>query len=57
MSDIQIINPCSYPHWDSLLETSDQTTFFHTAAWAKVLREAPVKWLSDVTGPAGGEII
>ena len=40
MSDIQIINPCTYPHWDELLETNDQTTFFHTAAWAKVLSES-----------------
>ena len=40
MPDIQIINPCSYPHWDALLETSEQTTFFHTAAWAKVLSES-----------------
>jgi hypothetical protein len=55
--NIQIINPTLYPHWDDLLITNPETTFFHTAAWAKVLREAPVKWLSDVTGPAGGEII
>lgn len=40
MAEIQIIDPTVYPHWDSLLETSDQTTFFHTAAWAKVLNES-----------------
>ena len=37
---IKIIDPTAYPHWDSLLETSDQTTFFHTTAWAKVLNES-----------------
>ena len=37
---IQIINPIEYPNWDDLLLTNDQTTFFHTAAWAAVLSEA-----------------
>ena len=37
---ISILNPIEYPSWDSLLETSSQTTFFHTAAWARVLSES-----------------
>ena len=40
MSEIQIINPCTYPHWDDLLLTHPETTFFQTAAWAKVLSES-----------------
>lgn len=38
--NIQIINPIEYPNWDDLLLTNDQTTFFHTSAWASVLSEA-----------------
>jgi CelD/BcsL family acetyltransferase involved in cellulose biosynthesis len=37
---VSILDPLSYPSWDSLLETSDQATFFHTAAWARVLSES-----------------
>jgi hypothetical protein len=35
--NIQIINLMEYPHWDELILTNDQTTFFHTSDWAKVL--------------------
>ncbi len=38
--NIQIINPIDYPNWDKLLLTNDQSTFFHTSAWAKVLNES-----------------
>ena len=38
--NIQLINPIDYPDWDKLLLTNDQTTFFHTSAWAKVLCES-----------------
>jgi hypothetical protein len=38
--NVQIINPIEHPNWDELLLTNDQTTFFHTAAWAKVLNES-----------------
>ena len=38
--NISIINPIETPSWDALLETSRQTTFFHTAAWARVLSES-----------------
>lgn len=40
MSSIQIINPIYHPGWDKLLLTHTQTTFFHTAAWAKVLERS-----------------
>jgi len=38
--NITVINPLQDPGWDSLLETSDLTTFFHTSAWAKGLSES-----------------
>jgi hypothetical protein len=38
--NIQIINPIEYPNWDDLLLTNPAATFFHTAAWAKVLSES-----------------
>jgi GNAT acetyltransferase-like protein len=38
--NIKIINPINYKNWDELLLTNDQSTFFHTAAWAKVLHES-----------------
>jgi hypothetical protein len=38
--NIEINNPIEYPGWDALIETSDQTTFFHTAAWARGLSES-----------------
>ncbi len=37
---LQIINPLEYSGWDELLLTSEKTSFFHTAAWAKVLVES-----------------
>jgi hypothetical protein len=37
---ITVHNPIEYPAWDSLIETSHQTTFFHTTAWAQVLSES-----------------
>ena len=38
--NIEIINPITHKGWDELLLTSDQSTFFHTAAWARVLHES-----------------
>jgi len=38
--NIQIINPIETPNWDDLLLTADRATFFHTTAWARVLRES-----------------
>jgi len=40
MAEVQIIDPTAYPHWDDLLLTHPETTFYHTAAWAKVLSES-----------------
>jgi len=37
---LQIINPLEYPNWDELLLTNNQSTFFHTSAWARVLHES-----------------
>ena len=37
--DIEIINPVNYCGWDDLLASNPESTFFHTAAWAKVLSE------------------
>jgi CelD/BcsL family acetyltransferase involved in cellulose biosynthesis len=38
--NISILNPLDHPNWDSLLLTNDRTTFFHSAAWARVLSES-----------------
>ena len=38
--DIQIINPIEYEGWDDLLLSTQDYSFFHSSAWAKVLKEA-----------------
>ena len=38
--EVEIINPIEYPGWDDLLLTNDQSSFFHTSAWASVLVES-----------------
>jgi hypothetical protein len=35
-----ILDPCTYPNWDDILAATPGATFFHTAAWAKVLAES-----------------
>lgn len=35
--DLQNINPINDPNWDNLLLTSGDFSFFHTAAWARVI--------------------
>ena len=40
ISPISPIDPLEYPNWDDLLLTNDQSTFFHTSAWARVLHES-----------------
>ena len=40
MSKIQIIDPTAHPNWDDLLLSAPGASFFHTTAWASVLREA-----------------
>jgi len=37
---VVVFNPIEDPSWDSLLERCDQSTFFHTSAWARVLSES-----------------
>ncbi len=39
-TDIQIIDPTKHSGWDDLLLTNENTSFFHTAGWAKVLTES-----------------
>jgi hypothetical protein len=38
--NLQIIDPLGYPGWDELLLRSRDPTFFHSSAWAEVLRAA-----------------
>jgi hypothetical protein len=38
--NVCVVNPLHEPGWDLLLQSSDQTTFFHTSAWARVLSES-----------------
>jgi len=38
--NLQIINPIEYPDWDSVLLRSNDHSFFHTSAWALVLKES-----------------
>ncbi|MBN1905420.1 MAG: peptidoglycan bridge formation glycyltransferase FemA/FemB family protein [Deltaproteobacteria bacterium] len=38
--NLHIINPIEYPDWDELLLTNENTSFFHTSEWAKVLHGA-----------------
>jgi hypothetical protein len=58
--NIQIINPCTYPSWDDLLLTHSQATFFHTAAWARVLSESygykPLYFIIKENGQLAGLI-
>ncbi len=35
---IKVINPIEYSSWDSLLPANPSGNFFHTAAWARVLK-------------------
>src|SRR3990172_2341885 len=37
---MQIIDPTQYPNWDELLLSAPGSSFFHTSAWAKVLRDS-----------------
>ena len=38
--DIEVINPISYKDWDQLLLSTEQYSFFHSSAWAKVLYDS-----------------
>jgi len=37
---LQILDPTQYPNWDQLLISIPGSSFFHTSAWARVLKEA-----------------
>jgi hypothetical protein len=37
---LQIINPIEYPNWDELLLTNENSCFFHTSGWARVISES-----------------
>jgi len=37
---LEIVNPLNYKNWDDLILTSDDYSFFHSSAWAKVLNES-----------------
>jgi hypothetical protein len=37
---LQLINPIDFPHWNDLLLTNENYSFFHTSSWAKVLSES-----------------
>jgi len=51
---LEIINPIEYPDWDTLLLRNRDFSFFHSAAWAKVLKESygydPVYFVSIEDG-------
>jgi hypothetical protein len=40
LTNLQIINPITYPGWDELLLRTPGASFFHSSAWAKVLAES-----------------
>jgi len=37
---LEILNPVDLPHWDDLLISAKNCTFFHSSAWARVLSES-----------------
>lgn len=37
---LEIVDPTNYVGWDERLSSIQDSTFFHTAAWAKVLKES-----------------
>ena len=38
--EIDIINPITYNNWDQLVLDTEQYSFFHSSAWAKVLSDS-----------------
>ncbi len=38
--NLQIIDPTTFPHWDDLLLSTPGYSFFHSSAWARVLKES-----------------
>src|SRR5688500_7602448 len=37
---LRIVDPLCEPNWDNLVESHPHSTFFHSAAWARVLSES-----------------
>lgn len=51
---LETVNPLDRPEWDDLLLTHKESTFFHTAAWAKVLHQSygyEPNYISVMDGP------
>lgn len=38
--DLQILDPTNFETWDDLLDSFPESSFFHTGAWAKVIRDS-----------------
>jgi len=38
--ELKILNPLNIPNWDDLLLSTEGASFFHSAAWARVLSES-----------------
>jgi len=38
--NFQVVDPTGYPDWDNLIISHPDCSFFHSSAWAKVLRDA-----------------
>jgi hypothetical protein len=37
-ADLQVVDPVQYPGWNDMVARHPETSFFHTSAWAQVLR-------------------
>ena len=57
---IEILNPLEIPNWDDLVLATGKGSFFHSAAWAKVLSESygykPLYFTSTDNGKLSGLI-
>ena len=38
--NVELIDPRNFLGWDAIIEDAPQASFFHTAAWARVLSES-----------------
>lgn len=55
-ADLHVVDPTADATWDALLWTHPQATFFHSAAWAKALREAYGFECRYLVATQGGEL-
>jgi hypothetical protein len=37
---MEIIDPTNFPNWDELLLSTPGYSFFHSSAWARVLKDS-----------------